>query len=269
MPIREGDRVYIWLEDGRDYLVEVKQGKSLGTHLGNIDLGEAIGREFGECLLTSLGKRAYLLQPGVVENIFHMRRKTQIVYPKDLGYILLMLDVKEGDRVIDVGLGSGAMCGALARLVGEKGKVYAYERRAEFVTLAERNLREWGVVDRVIIRLRDIEEGFEDGEVDALFLDVPEPWKYLGQCWEALRGGGRIAIVSPTAGQVMEVLREIHRLPFLGVSVWESLFREYKPNPLTFRPFDRMVAHTTYMIFARKVLPAEETRHPCSGEASS
>lgn len=253
MPIQEGDRVYIWLEDGRDYLVRVERGKLLGTHLGNLDLGGLLGREFGEHALTSKEKKAFLLQPGVVENIFHMRRKTQIVYPKDLGYILLMLDVKEGDRVIDVGLGSGAMCGALARLVGRDGRVYAYERREEFIVVAEQNLREWGVTDRVVIRLQDIEEGFKEKDVDALFLDVPEPWKYLKQCWEALRGGGRMAIISPTAGQVMEVLQGLQSLPFVDISVWESLFREYKPNPVTFRPFDRMVAHTTYMIFARKV----------------
>lgn len=253
MPIEKDDRVYIWLEDGREYLVRVVPGKSLGTHLGNLELSELLGKEFGEYVLTSKGKKAFLLQPGVVENIFHMRRRTQIVYPKDLGYILLMLDVKEGDRVIDVGLGSGAMCGALARLVGEKGRVYAYERREDFILLAEENLREWGVLGRVTIRLRDIAEGFLEQDVDALFLDVPEPWKYLKQCWEALRGGGRLAVVSPTAGQVMEVLRGLEALPFVDTQVWESLFREYKPNPVTFRPFDRMVAHTTYMIFARKV----------------
>lgn len=256
MPIERDDRVYIWLEDGRDYLVRVVPGKSLGTHLGNLELSELLGKEFGEYVLTSKGKRAFLLQPGVVENIFHMRRKTQVVYPKDLGYILLMLDVKEGDRVIDVGLGSGAMCGALARLVGERGRVYAYERREDFIPLAEENLREWGVLGRVTIRLRDIAEGFLERDVDALFLDVPEPWKYLKQCWEALRGGGRLAVVSPTAGQVMEVLRGLEALPFVDTQVWESLFREYKPNPVTFRPFDRMVAHTTYMIFARKVFGA-------------
>lgn len=253
MPIEKDDRVYIWLEDGRDYLIRVVPGKSLGTHLGNLELSELLGKEFGEYVLTSKGKKAFLLQPGVVENIFHMRRRTQIVYPKDLGYILLMLDIKEGDRVIDVGLGSGAMCGALARLVGEKGRVYAYERREDFIPLAEENLREWGVLDRVTIHLRDIAEGFLEQGIDALFLDVPEPWKYLRQCWEALRGGGRLAVVSPTAGQVMEVLRGLEALPFVGTQVWESLFREYKPNPVTFRPFDRMVAHTTYMIFARKV----------------
>lgn len=254
MPIRENDRVYVVLEDGRDYLVRVIPGKSLGTHLGNLELSEFLGREFGEWVMTSKGKKAFLLQPGLVENIFHMRRKTQIVYPKDLGYILLMLDVKEGDRVIDVGLGSGAMCGALARLVGDTGRVYAYERREDFIALAEENLREWGVLHRVTVHLQDIGEGFRERDVDALFLDVPEPWVYLGQCWEALRGGGRLAIVSPTASQVMEVLEGLEALPFIDVHVWESLFREYKPNPRTFRPRDRMVAHTTYMIFARKLI---------------
>ncbi|MCX7668431.1 MAG: methyltransferase domain-containing protein, partial [Atribacterota bacterium] len=179
---------------------------------------------------------------------------TQIVYPKDLGYILLYLDIKAGDRVIDVGLGSGAMCGALARIVGTSGKVYAYEKREEFIRVAVENLSDWNVLDRVEIKPKDIEQGFEEQDVDALFLDVPQPWDYLTQCWEALRGGGRIGIVSPTASQVMEVLKGLHALPFLSISVWESLFREYKTNPSTFRPLDRMVAHTTYMIFARKVL---------------
>lgn len=253
MPISAGDRVYIYLEDGKEYLLRVEEGKVFGTHLGNLALQDAVGKEFGQYVLTSEGKRAYLLQPGIVENIFHMKRRTQIVYPKDLGYILLYLDVKEGDRVIDVGIGSGSMCGALARIVGDAGRVYAYERREEFIHVAMRNLAEWGVLHRVEIKCKDIEEGFEEHQIDALFLDVPQPWDYLRQCWEALKGGGRLGIVSPTASQVMEVLKGLQALPFLGISVWESLFREYKPNPLTFRPFDRMVAHTTYMIFARKV----------------
>lgn len=253
MPIRDGDRIYVCLEDGKEYLLRVDRERVFSTHLGNIPLYDCIGKEFGAWISTSQGKKAYLLQPGIVENIFHMKRRTQIVYPKDLGYILLFLDAKAGDRIIDVGLGSGAMCGALARAVGKEGKVYAYERREEFVPVAVANLTEWGVVDQVVIKCWDIEHGFEEREVDALFLDVPQPWDYLKQCWEALKGGGRIAIVSPTASQVMEVLRELHTLPFLQISVWESLFREYKPNPATFRPFDRMVAHTTYMIFARKI----------------
>ncbi|WP_369018397.1 tRNA (adenine-N1)-methyltransferase [Thermatribacter velox] len=251
--IREGERVYLLLEDGKDYLIRVEKDKVFGTHLGGIAFNEIIGKRFGELVLTTSGRKAFLLQPGIVDNLFHMKRRTQIVYPKDLGFIVLMLDVKEGDRVIDVGLGSGAMCGALARLVGDGGKVYAYERREEFIKVAVENLSIWGVLERVEIKNKDIKDGFEEENIDALFLDVPQPWDYLEVCWRALRGGGRIGIVSPTTPQVVAVLEKLKTLPFIQVEVWESLFRKYKPNPIAFRPYDRMVAHTTYMIFARKV----------------
>lgn len=252
--IQVGDRIYLVLEDGKKYRLQVKKDGSFGTHLGQVDFNQCIGREFGEWILTSQGRKGYLLQPGVVENIFHMRRRTQIVYPKDLGFILLMLDVKEGDRVIDVGVGSGAMLGALARLVGDKGRVYGYDRREEFISLATQNLIEWGIQDRVELKCRDAQAGFLETEIDALFLDVPQPWDCLLAVWNALRGGGRLAIVSPTTGQVTQVLEGLARLPFIEIEVWESLFRKYKTNPRAFRPEDRMVAHTTFMIFARKVL---------------
>jgi len=164
-----------------------------------------------------------------------------------------MLDIKEGNRVIDVGLGSGSMSAAMARLVGSSGKVFAYDRREDMIALATLNLNDWNLIDRVVIQLRDIQNGFDVNEVDAIFLDVSQPWDYLKQCWEALKGGGRIGIISPTAGQVMEVLRCIKKIPFLQVEVWENMFRQFKPDPITFRPYDRMVAHTTYMMFARKV----------------
>ncbi len=253
MPICNGDRVYLYMEDGRDYLLKIQKGTQFSTHRGNILHDEIIGKDLGESVMTTKGTKVYLLPPGIIENIFHMRRSSQIVYPKDLGFILLMLDIKEGDRVIDVGLGSGSMSAAVARLVGTSGKVYAYDRREDMIALATFNLTEWALIDRVSIQLRDIQNGFDENNVDALFLDVPQPWDYLKQCWEALKGGGRIGIISPTAGQVMEVLRYLNKLPFLQVEVWEDMFRQYKPDPITFRPYDRMVAHTTYMVFARKV----------------
>jgi len=258
MPIKEGERVSIVLESDNEYLLTVKTGQTFSTHRGNIQHADICGKEFGEMISTSQGTRVYILPPGIVENIFFMKRKTQIVYPKDMGFILLMLDVKEGDRIIDVGLGSGSMCGALARLVGECGKVYGYERREEFVELASSNLESWGLRNRVDIQCRDISEGFDKQNADALFLDVPSPWDYIKVCWDALKGGGRLGIVSPTAGKVIQTLQELNNNHFIQIQVWENLFRELKPIPTSFRPFDRMVAHTTYMIFARKVFAATE-----------
>jgi len=253
MSIHYGDRVYLYMDDGRDYLLKIQEGKQFSTHRGNILHDEIAGKNYGENVLTTKGNRVYILPVGIIENIFHMKRSSQIVYPKDLGFILLMLDIKEGNRVIDVGLGSGSMSAAMARLVGSSGKVFAYDRREDMIALATLNLNDWNLIDRVVIQLRDIQNGFDVNEVDAIFLDVSQPWDYLKQCWEALKGGGRIGIISPTAGQVMEVLRCIKKIPFLQVEVWENMFRQFKPDPITFRPYDRMVAHTTYMMFARKV----------------
>ncbi|QPM67793.1 tRNA (adenine-N1)-methyltransferase [Atribacter laminatus] len=253
MPIHYGDRIYIYIDDGRDYILTVQEGKQFSTHRGNIMHDEIAGKNYGENVLTTKGNKVYLLPVGIIENIYHMRRCSQIVYPKDLGFILLMLDIREGNRVIDVGLGSGSMSAAMARLVGNTGMVYAYERREDMISLATQNLIVWKLIDRVTIQQRDIEVGFDEKEIDAIFLDVPQPWDYLKQCWDALAGGGRLGIVSPTAGQVMEVLRSLNKLPFIIIEVWENMFRQYKPDPYTFRPYDRMVAHTTYMIFARKV----------------
>ncbi len=252
--VTEGERVFLVMEDGSEYLVRLKKGVRFGTHLGVLNFDEIIGKKYGSSFLTSKGKKGYVIKPGIVENIMKMKRKTQIVYPKDIGYILLKMDIKEGDRVIDVGVGSGAMCGALARVVGDAGKVFGYDRREDFLKLAESNLKEWGLYDRVVLKKKDIEEGFEERNIDALFLDVPNPWDYIDKCWEALKGGGRIAIVCPTTNQVQEVLKALSNSPFINVEVWESLFRMYKPVHERFRPVDRMVAHTAYMIFAIKVL---------------
>ncbi|HBT40254.1 MAG: tRNA (Adenine-N(1)-)-methyltransferase [Thermotoga sp. 50_1627] len=250
--VQLGDRVLAMFDDGRSFLFKVQDGK-LQTHHGIIDLASLVGKNYGSVCETHTGERFYIMKPRLVDEIYKMKRQTQIVYPKDIGFILLMLDVHEGSRVIDAGIGSGAMCAALARAVGEKGKVYAYERREEFKRLAEDNLAKWGLVDRVEIKLRDISEGFDE-RVDAIFLDVPDPWNYIGQCYEALNGSGNLAIVCPTTNQVQRVLKEISKFSLVGIEVWESLFRQYKPVAERLRPFDRMVAHTAYMIFARKVM---------------
>ncbi|MEN3007934.1 tRNA (adenine-N1)-methyltransferase [Pseudothermotoga sp.] len=250
--VRVGDRVLAIFEDGRSFLFKIQEGK-LQTHNGVINLSDLTGKSYGSSCQTHTGKRFYIMKPRLVDEIYRMKRQTQIVYPKDIGYILLMLDVHEGMKIIDAGVGSGAMCAALARAVGETGKIYAYEKREDFKKLAEENLTKWGLISRVEIKLRDISQGFDE-TVDAIFLDVPDPWNYIRQCYEALVGSGNLAIVSPTTNQVQLVLEEISKFPFVGVEVWESLFRQYKTVPSRLRPFDRMVAHTTYMIFARKVV---------------
>ncbi len=252
--VKEGDRVLLLSENGDEFIIVAKYGEKFVTHLGMINHDEIIGRPYGSTVMSSKDTLFYILKPGIVEEIFNLKRKTQIVYPKDMGFILLMLDVKEGDRVVEAGVGSGVMTHALARAVGENGKVYAYERREDFLEIAKTNLEKWNVLDRVELKLKDISNGFDEKNIDALFLDVPVPWEYIKQVWNALRGGGRLCIIVPTTNQVQMVLEELYNYPFVKIEVWENLYRSYKPVPQRLRPYDRMVAHTTYMIFAVKVL---------------
>ncbi len=248
--IKPGDTILAVFEDETDFVFSV-DGRQIGTHRGLIRTEELIGKPYGGTYQTHTNEKFVALRPRFVDEIFHMKRKTQIVYPKDMGFILLMLDVKEGDKVIDAGVGSGAMCAALARVVGNTGRVFAYERREDFIKLAEENLQKWGLSERVTLKLKDISEGFDE-VVDAIFLDVPDPWNYVRQCYDSLLGSGNLAIVCPTINQIQMVIDELQKNGFLQIEIWESLFRQYKTNPERLRPFDRMVAHTTYMVFARK-----------------
>ncbi len=252
--IEEGDRVFLVSDDGEEFLTVVRIGGKFGTHLGVVDFNDLIGKPYGTPVKTSKGKTLYAVDPGYVEDMFHMKRKTQVVYPKDSGFILMKLNVHEGSRVVDVGVGSGAMSYLFAKAVGDSGKVYAYERREDFYKLAFENLSEWGVMSKVELKLKDISYGIDEMNVDAFFLDVPYPWEYTDEVWKVLRGGGRFCTIVPTTNQVQEILKKLQKLPFTMIEVWESFFREYKPVPERLRPYDRMVAHTTYMIFATKVL---------------
>ncbi|MGC8819839.1 MAG: tRNA (adenine-N1)-methyltransferase [Fervidobacterium sp.] len=252
--IKPGDRVVLYGEDGKKFIIRVEEGGKKGTHLGVIEFNEIIGKEFGDIVMIGKTEKSYyILPPTYIDDIFSMKRKTQIIYPKDSSYILMKLDIKPGSKVIDTGVGSGAMCAAMARLVGENGKVYAYERREDFYNLALNNLNEWGLAGRVELILKDISIGFDHSNVDALLLDVPDPENYVHLCWEVLAGGGRLGIICPTTNQVSMVLERLYEYPFIDVEVWESLMRQYKPYPNRLRPVDRMVAHTTFMVFARKV----------------
>jgi tRNA (adenine57-N1/adenine58-N1)-methyltransferase len=156
--------------------------------------------------------------------------------------------------VLEAGTGSGAFTTALAFSVGEGGKVISYESRPEFQHLAHKNLDRLGLADRVEFKLRDITEGFDESNVDAVFLDLPNPQDFISQAKGALKPGGFLGSILPTTNQVSTILVALRRSNFAFIEVCEILLRYYKPVPERLRPTDRMVAHTGYLIFSRSVL---------------
>lgn len=252
MPLKSGD-YFILYNQGRKYFLSLKR-EIFYTHKGNINLAELEGKDYGETIFSSSGEPFYILKPTLFDYIMKLKRITQIIYPKDLGYILLKMGVREGKKYIECGAGSGALTCALAYFVGEEGKVISYEREEKFLKIAEDNVRRLGLEKRVIFKLKEVRESFDEEEVDGIFLDVKEPWDLLGAAHKALKGGHPLGILVPTTNQVSQTLASLAQCLFVDIEVVEILLRPYKPNPERLRPEDQMIAHTGYLIFAKKIL---------------
>ncbi len=251
--LKYGDIICLVSEDGKKWFVKLEP-KNFSTHKGVIDLSQIEGKKPGGFVYTNKNHRLYYLIPSFEEILLHyVRRSTQIIYPKDAGYLILKLGIKEGMKILEAGTGSGAMTLLLAHYVGETGKIYTYEERKEFSAKAEKLLEDFGLKKRVCFFVKNIEEGIEEKDFDAAVIDLKEPEKYLSQIIDCLVEGGSFGIVVPTTNQVSAVIRLCENLPVLNLEVCEILFRKYKINPDRIRPFDIMVGHTAYLITGKKI----------------
>jgi tRNA (adenine57-N1/adenine58-N1)-methyltransferase len=251
---QENDLVLLISQDRKQFIVRLQAGQQLQTHRGCIDHDALLGQPLGREIHSHLGYPFVILEPSIFELIGKLKRTTQIMFPKDIGYTLLKLNVMPGSRVIEAGTGSGGLTLALARAVGLDGRLYSYEVRPDILRLAQKNLESLDMAHSVEFKLRDIAEGFDERDVDALFLDVRRPWAYLPQVIEALKDSGFFGAILPTTNQVAELVRSLEMEQTFGhIEVEEILVRPYKAVPTRLRPMDRMIAHTGYLIFARKV----------------
>ncbi len=249
--IAPGDLVLLAGSDNKEFIVRMESGKEVQTHRGVLPHDQIIGQPWGATVKTHRGYEYMLLSPSLEQLIRTIRRATQIIYPKEIGYMIVKMNIGPGTRIIEAGTGSGGMTLALARMVQPHGHVFSYEVRPEMQHLAQHNLDNVGLSEHVTFKLRDIAEGFDETGVDAVFLDVREPWLYLEQVHRALKGGGFLGSLVPTTNQVVDMLRMFEKYPFGFVEVEELMLRPYKAVHGRLRPFDRMVAHTGYLIFAR------------------
>jgi tRNA (adenine57-N1/adenine58-N1)-methyltransferase len=253
--IQDGDLVMMLLEDGKRLTVKAGQGRR-GTHFGDVNLQALVGMEFGRATHTNTGSPVYLLRLSLQDHIMSLKRITQIIYPKDIGTILLKLGIGQGSRVLECGTGSGALTMSMAWMVGPTGKIYSYEREKPHMERARYNLARVNLLDRVELKQRDMADGsFDEVGVDAAFLDVREPPDVLPKVTRCLSPGGVLGFLVPTANQVSDVLRALETAPYCDTEVMETLFRKYKVNANRFRPEDRMIGHTGYLIFTRRIVP--------------
>ncbi len=254
--------------DVKTYIRKLTPGQELNTQEGVIRYDDLMGLPYGSKVFTHLGKRYYLLYPTTEELITNIKRQSQIIFPKDSGYIIMKMAVRPGVRVIETGTGSGGLTVALASAVGETGHIYSYDLRRNLQGLAKKNIDQYGLADRVTFTLRDSTEGFDETEVDGVFLDVLEPWSLFDQARTAMHGGAVLGMLVPTVNQLIQAVDVLKYHPGYGhVEVAELILRGYKPVPARVRPEDRIVGHTGYLIFARAVIAFDGDTDEPTGEA--
>lgn len=257
---REGDLAQLVGLTHKHFIFILQPGGDFQSHRGVIKHDDLIGKPWGSQVFSHTGAPFFLLQPSMADILNELPRTTQILYPKDIGYILIQMGISEGQTVMEAGTGSGSMTIAMASAIGPEGKVISYEQKPDTQNLARKNLERIGLASRVDFKLRDIQEGFDETDADAFFLDVQNPYDYIQQVRNAIKPGGFFGTLVPTYNQVEKILYALKKYDFAFVEVCELMLRYYKTNPARLRPTDRMIAHTGYLVFARKIEPSDDPR---------
>jgi tRNA (adenine57-N1/adenine58-N1)-methyltransferase len=224
------------------------------THKGYIQLGELLGKPYGTEIISNTGVSFHALKPLIQDHVLKTDRRTQVLYPKDLGYIVFKLGISSGSRIVEAGTGSGALTMALANAVKPEGRIFTYEVNERFQDVARGNIERAGLMPWVEMKLRDITQGIEEGNVDAIVLDMATPWMVVSHSWSKLKGSGMFLSFSPTIEQVIKTVNAVKEHPFIDIESIELLLRNIIVAPDRTRPMTRMLGHSGYITSARKVM---------------
>lgn len=254
---QEGDLSLLIDRKGRRYLIHLTKDGSFHTHLGFLEHSKVLGRCQGEWVQTSKGHRLLALKPTLSDYVLEMQRVTQVVYPKDLGAIIMLGDIFPGSHVVEAGFGSGALTMALLRAVGPNGRVTSYDLRSDQAQQALKNIAP--LIPEgysLVVKEGDIYQGVEETDVDRLVLDVPEPWRVVDSAPNFLVPGGIFISFLPTVLQVHRLTEELESHGgFQLIESVELMLRPWHVSERSMRPVHRMVAHTGFITTARLCSP--------------
>lgn len=253
----EGEQILLIDRKKRRYLVVLEAGGEFHSHAGVVSHADLVGAQEGVVVRSNRGVTFTAFRPTLSDFVLKMPRGAQVIYPKDLGPILLMADVFPGARVLESGVGSGALSMTLLRAGAD---VTGYEIREDFATRARKNVRAFGgdaLLERYRIEVRDIYEGIDERGLDRILLDLPEPWRVVPHAEEALRPGGILLAYTPAITQAVQLREAMVDSGFELAETVEVLQRGWNIDGMSVRPDHRMVAHTGFLTHAR-LLPVPE-----------
>ena len=258
---REGDKVLIQDKKGRHYLITLAPSKKFESHIGAFPHEDLIGQEDGAWVTTNRGHVLLAVKPTMADYTVQMPRIATVIYPKDIGPILVQGDIFPGARVLEAGCGSGSLTMNLLRAVGEHGRVYSYDLREDMLTRAGQNVDAMlGDAPNVVFKQGDVYQGIDEDELDRVVLDLPEPWQVVPHASDKLVRGGRFISFLPTVLQVYDLTKALRvQRTFEMIETFEVLMRPWSVSGRSIRPSHRMVGHTGFITTARKCAPRPNT----------
>lgn len=255
MPFSEGDPALLVDERGRHFLLRLEAGRTFQFHKGAIEHSKLIGAEDGTWVESSGGATLLLLRPRLADFILKMKRGAQVIYPKDLGPILIYADIGPGMTVLEAGTGSGALTLALARAVGPTGLVVSVERREDHAAQARKTVERWHgeIPPNVELRVGEVSEMVVVLRPERIVLDLPEPWHTVELAAEHQPPGGLLCAYLPTVPQVQTTVETARQTgAYVELEIKEFMFRDWNVSGRSVRPEHSMVGHTGFLVFMRR-----------------
>ena len=237
----------------KKYIVDTNGKTDKIKGIGVIDPSTLVGKIYGEQLKIG-NKQFWILTPSLQDKLQGLKRRAQIILPRDSAHIIMNCSIESGNKVLEAGIGSGSLTIALANSIAPNGKVISYDTREEFIDHALKNLKTAKLSKHVITKIKDITKGIDEKDLDSVILDIPNPWRAVAHAWQALKPGGYLCSYSPLISQVEKTVKEIEKYSFIEVKTVENIQREMIISDRGTRPSFDMLGHTGYLTFARKVL---------------
>lgn len=253
--IKQNDNVLFFYNDSKKWLMKVSRKQQFHTHVGVIDHKKVIGKEYGSAIKTNKGKYIYLLEPTIHDYVMKSQRSTQIVYPKDLGYIAARTGLQSGQKIVEIGTGSGSLTTFLASIVKPKGHVYTYDVDENFMAIARKNIERASMSKYVTMEKLDIKHAkkMPQKDADMVVVDLGDPWTVVPQARKMLKGSGYFVAICPTMNQLENLAISLWENDFFDMEFTEQIVRTIEAREGKTRHSFRGIGHTTYVAFARKV----------------
>jgi tRNA (adenine57-N1/adenine58-N1)-methyltransferase len=252
--IKQNSPVLFYYNQSKKWLVKISRKELLHTHIGVIKHADAIGKEYGSRLITNKDKYVYLIKPTMYDYVMKLQHGTQIVYPKDIGYIIARAGIGSGQKILEIGTGSGSLTSFVASVVKPRGHVYTFDVDENFMKIAEKNIKKAGMSKHVTQQNLDLKTAkkipFDDADV--ALIDLGDPWTIIPKVRKMLKGSGSVFAICPTMNQLEKLTIALVENEFTDIESTEHIIRTIEAREGKTRHSFQGIGHTTYLCYARK-----------------